>query len=63
MAPGIPVVSTDCLSGPRELLDAGRIAPLVEMGDVDGWPALLRYWQSLPDQRCSRGRSAPIIGT
>ena len=35
MALGIPVVSTDCPSGPRELLDGGRIAPLVEMGDAD----------------------------
>ena len=35
MALGVPVVSTDCPSGPRELLDAGRIAPLVKMGDVD----------------------------
>jgi glycosyltransferase involved in cell wall biosynthesis len=35
MALGIPVVSTDCPSGPRELLDAGRVAPLVAMGDSD----------------------------
>jgi glycosyltransferase involved in cell wall biosynthesis len=37
MALGTPVVATDCPSGPRELLDGGRIAPLVAMGDV---PAL-----------------------
>ena len=35
MALGIPVVSTDCPSGPRELLDGGRVAPLVEMGDSE----------------------------
>ena len=35
MALGIPVVSTDCPSGPRELLNAGRIAPLVDMGDAE----------------------------
>ena len=35
MALGVPVVSTDCPSGPRELLDSGRIAPLVKMGDVN----------------------------
>jgi len=29
------VVSTDCPSGPRELLDGGRIAPLVPMGDTE----------------------------
>jgi glycosyltransferase involved in cell wall biosynthesis len=33
MALGTPVVSTDCPSGPNELLEQGRIAPLVPMGD------------------------------
>lgn len=34
LALGTPVVSTDCPSGPWELLQGGRIAPLVPMGDV-----------------------------
>ena len=34
LALGTPVVSTDCPSGPRELLSGGDIAPLVPMGDV-----------------------------
>lgn len=33
LALGVPVVSTDCPSGPRELLQNGNIAPLVTMGD------------------------------
>ena len=33
MALGVPVVSTDCPSGPREVLKDGRVAPLVPMQD------------------------------
>lgn len=36
MALGTPVAATDCPSGPEELLDGGRIAPLVPVGDWQG---------------------------
>ena len=35
LALGVPIVSTDCLSGPSEILDHGRLGALVPVGDID----------------------------
>ena len=34
LALGVPVVATDCMSGPREILDNGKHGPLVPVGDI-----------------------------
>lgn len=39
LALGVPCVSTDCPSGPSEILEDGRFGPLVPVGDV---PAMAR---------------------
>jgi glycosyltransferase involved in cell wall biosynthesis len=35
MACGVPIVSTDCTSGPKEILDNGKVGSLVRVGDSE----------------------------
>jgi len=50
MALGIPVVSTDCPSGPREILKGGSVAPLVPMKDQEALAqAMLSILKNPPD--------------
>ena len=50
MSVGTPVVATDCPSGPHEILDGGRLAPLVPVGDTAALAAaMLRVLEHRPD--------------
>jgi glycosyltransferase involved in cell wall biosynthesis len=59
LALGTPVVSTDCPSGPREILRDGRYGPLVPVGDVERLAdAMLGTLRSPPESRLLREAAA-----
>ena len=58
LACGCPVVSTDCPSGPREILQEGKCGRLVGVGDHEGLAgAILETLGSPPDARILRHRA------
>ncbi len=59
LACGCPVVSTDCLSGPAEILENGKYGPLAPVGDdVALADAILSVLHTPPDRDQLRTRSA-----
>ena len=59
MACGCPVVATDCSSGPVDILDGGRVGPLVPVNDLDALAdAILETLRDPPDETILRERAA-----
>ena len=55
---GVPVVSTDCPSGPREILEGGKYGTLVPVGDVDALAtAMQASLQSTDDRAALKARA------
>jgi glycosyltransferase involved in cell wall biosynthesis len=58
LACGCPVVSTDCRSGPREILEDGRYGELVPVGDDEAMAtAIQRVLRAPPDPDRQRARA------
>jgi glycosyltransferase involved in cell wall biosynthesis len=55
---GTPVVSTDCPSGPREILADGRYGPLAPVGDADAVATGLRQMLDHPTDRALLAEAA-----
>jgi glycosyltransferase involved in cell wall biosynthesis len=58
LACGIPVVSTDCPSGPAEVLDCGRLGTLTPVDDAEAMAAALTDVLSNPPKRADLTESA-----
>ena len=61
MACGCPVVSTDCPTGPREILEDGRYVPLVPVGDHAGMAEAIARMLDTPTPAAEpRARASPF---
>jgi len=61
---GVPVVSTDCPAGPREVLAGGALGPLTPVGDTEALAeAMARTLDSPPDPARLRERAETLSGS
>jgi glycosyltransferase involved in cell wall biosynthesis len=58
MSAGLPVVSFDCPTGPRDVIEDGRSGLLVPDGDVDALAAAMRALIEDPERRARLGAGA-----
>jgi glycosyltransferase involved in cell wall biosynthesis len=58
LALGVPVVATDCPSGPREILEGGKVGPLVPVGDAELMAEAIKKILSFPPERDFLKRAA-----
>lgn len=60
---GLRVVSTDCIAGPREILDNGRFGALVPVGSVDDLAAAIdQAFEREADPDRARARAIGVAG-
>lgn len=61
LALGVPVVSTDCHSGPREILSVGKYGPLVPVGDAETLAdAMIKTLETPPEKALMQEAAAPF---
>jgi glycosyltransferase involved in cell wall biosynthesis len=58
MAFGVPCISFDCPSGPRDIIVDGSTGYLLEEGDVNGYVDALRLLATSSSLRAELGRNA-----
>jgi glycosyltransferase involved in cell wall biosynthesis len=64
LACGVPVVSTDCPSGPREILQGGRLGALVPVGNAEELArAVLVTLRTPPDRQSLREGARPFLAS